>query len=400
MSTAAGIGALAEGLTRGLQLSSDLQDREQRRGLAGLQMRREQAALQKDEAIASVRQQIADKVMNFNPADPNNQEQFDQYYNELTPLMMKEATLAGANPELVRQSMSNLRGARYAENLYQGVTKIQAGDASGFDAIKPLYNKMFKDGGTLVGGAYDRESDKILLNYRDANGNDQSMSVPRQAFVKQALGYANTADAMKLEYASLQEDARAQRSQNFQLDVLGRNQSFQSGESDKDRAFRAGESGLDRDLRRGLQGEQLAAQRDMNTADNQTRLRASEISAGATRYAADAGERRADTRSDAQTFKDARNEFIKALPTTFGYDPKDQFQRQDPKVLERYNRQATQATNIWDATAKKGGAYLTGQQIDEVMRGIGAGKHKVLETKGGYSLVQVGPIKAVVPVSD
>jgi hypothetical protein len=215
---------------------------------------------------------------------------------------------------------------------------------------------------------------------------------------------------MKLEYASLQEDARTQRDQNFRLNVLGREQDFTAGqnvadrafrgaEGDKDRTSRAVEGGLERESRRGLQTERIAADVGMNTENNRTKLRAQEISAAATRYAATAGERRSEARSEQQSFRDARREFIKSLPDAFNA-PKDQFQKQDPKALETYNRRTADATNIWDATSQKAGVYLTAQQIDQVLRGMNSGDYTEVSKKPGFRHVRVGSVNAVVPVSE
>jgi len=361
---AAGLGALGEGFVRGVKIGSDLADAETRRGLMDQQIAREKAQIEKEKTLSDLRTQIANEVASFKPAGPDDTEGFNAYYDRLKPLMMKQAALSGVDPLLVEQSIDDKRKSKYAERLYTALGDIQAGNPVGFEKLKPVYNQMFKDKGTLIGGAYDQKTDSVTMNFTapgDESGKPQSMTLPREAFVKQAFAYLNTSDAIRFETQDLARQASERRKE-----------AFESGENEKNRGLK----------------------RDLSKEDNAAAERRTIISG---EYGLKAAGARASVGSDEKVqarYEKNYDDFRKDLGTAFGYDPKNPLQPKD--ALENFNKSAAAATNIWKATSKSG-ANLSASEVRQVMEAVSQGKEKTINEKDGWRLVEVGSIKAVVP---
>lgn len=371
---AAGLGALGEGFVRGIRIGSDLADSEKRRGLQDLQMKREQAAIDKEQQLSELRTQIASEVSNFKPAGPDDIDGFNGHYERLTPLLMRQAALSGLDPTLVQQSIDDRRKSKYAERLYTALGDIQAGNPMGFEKLKPLY-QSFKDKGDMIGGAYDQKTDSITLNFVPPGGGDgkpQSMTLPREVFVRQALGYLNTGDAIKFDVKEAYERRKTEQGQAFETGMLEKKITAEAEQRDQDRKSRE----------------------KISSNDNAAAERRAVISG---EFGVTAAKARAGVSGDERTaarYEKNYDDFRKELGTAFGYDPKNPLQ---PKgALEAFNQQAAAATEIWKASARSG-ANLSASEVRQVMEGVAQGKEQTISEKDGWRLVQVGNTRAVVP---
>jgi len=359
-----GIGALAEGFARGLRLSSDMQDAEKRRGLMDTQEQREKQQIEREKELAGIRTEIANEVSGFKPSGPDDVDGFNAHYDRLKPLMMKQAALSGVDPLLVEQSVDDKRRNKYAERLYTALGDIQAGNAAGFDKLKPVYNQMFKDNGTLLGGAYDQKTDSITMNFTapgDANGKQQSVTMPREAFVRQAFAYLNTGDAIRFEAKDLAEQRKTKQEQDFQ-----------SGQTDKKIASAE-----------KIAKEENASRERVGASNNAAHIRGAEIGAVD----------RAGRALNAREEKDY-NDFQAQINDSLGWNKSNRLVT--PDQLAKRNKDAAAMTNIFNTTREVAGKKLSAYEAAQVIKGIEGGTAKYAD-KGGYTIVDVGGVRAVLP---
>lgn len=361
MSAAAGLGALAQGFVSGAKLGSDMATEEKRRGLMGLQMQREEEAMRREQEMAALRQGIAQEVQNFQP-DPNDPESFNRHYETLKPLMMKQAALSGVDPTLVAEQFDQRRRTKYAERLYGALTDIRSGDPNGLQQIKSIYNSEFKDGNQITDAVYDRETDKITMMVKGKDGQVMPWSAPREDFIRQAFQIGNTVDAIRFDVKEAMERRATEQKQGFELKTLGM---------------------------------QLDARAKEGQLDRDAALQRTNISAGASVAAAREGRDNRGDREERQLYERNRDQFVSGLPAAFDYDPKAPLKQAG--ASSRFNEQSAKALTIWEATANSG-ANLSASQVAYVMDGIQNKSAKVLQSKDGYAVVQVGAIKAVVPM--
>ena len=370
MSIAAGLGALGEGFVRGVKLSSDLADAEQRRGLQGLQMKREQAAIDKENQFNDLSKQLSQEYMDlrdgkgayapaegqtYNPADPRVG---DIHYSRIEPLLKQQAALSGKNPELVSKELRDLRRERYAENVFRAAQLFDAGDVEGGTAVlQPLYNRVFTDGTDVKGVAYNKANDSLSMTLlRD--GKESVVDMPRAKLVDMlTYGALNTGDAVKIR--------------------------MQRADKEGDRKFEAGERDKDRGLKR-----------DLNESDNRAAMQRTQISAGATVRAAELGvEGRRNAGANARDDKDY-DDFQNQINDALGWNKSNPLVT--PEQLQARNRDAAAMTNIWNTTRDIGGKKLSAYEVAQVVRGI-EGKTAKYAQKDGYTIVDVGGIRAVLP---
>lgn len=382
MGIAAGLGALGEGFVRGVKLGSDLSDAEQRRGLQGLQMKREQAAIDKEAQFNDLSKQLSQEYSDlrdgkgayapaegqtYNPADPRVG---DIHYSRIEPLLKQQAALSGKNPELVSKELRDLRRERYAENVFRAAQLFDAGDVDGGTAVlQPLYNRVFTDGTDVKGVAYNKANDSLSMTLlRD--GKESVVDMPRAKLVDMlTYGALNTGDAVKL---------RMQRS-----------------EKAEDRKFEAGEKEKDRGLRK-----------DLSEADNKAAMQRTQATVtGGIRQAEIGRESRQNNAANLREDR-AEDDVIKGLPLAFGYDPKNQFQADGERDL--FSARSSQAMSIFQATRGLGFQPPDQYGLATIVRGLekdpktgrpSIPKENVREVQGrpGFFAVKYKGVEAIVP---
>lgn len=384
MSTAAGLGALGEGIIRGMKLGSDMNDAEQRRGLMGLQMKREQAAIDKEAQFNDLSKQLAQEYTDlrdgkgayapaegqtYNPADPRVG---DIHYSRIEPLLKQQAALSGKNPELVSKELRDLRRERYAENVFRAAQLFDAGDVEGGTAVlQPLYNRVFTDGTDVKGVAYNKANDSLSMTLlRD--GKESVVDMPRAKLVDMlTYGALNTGDAVRF---------RVQRADKAE------DRKFEAGERDKDRGLK----------------------RELNESDNRAAMQRTQATvSGGIRQAEIGRESRISAGANA---REERNEddVVKGLPLAFGYDPKNQLQADGERDL--FSARSSQALSIFKTTKQIAKDIPPPDQygLATIVRGLekdpktgkrGITKENIREIPGapGYFAVDYKGVQAVVP---
>lgn len=370
----AGIGSavsgFAQGLGQGLKLSSDLADAKERRGLMGLEKEQKQLAIDNEKAFNTLSTSIGKEINDFNALpDKDDPAQFDAHYTRLGGLLKQQAVLARKDPLEVDKSINAMRKDKYAEKIYQASSLLQAGDDSGINVLKPVFNNMFKDGNTLQGGTFNSETDSFDLTYVNKAGETVNRSVKREDLANRIVPLAlNVADAVKLDIKSREDQ---------------KERDFKAGEGDKTRTFQGKENEKDRGLKVKL-----------NDDDNRTRITTANIGLKGTIYSADKGaESRTAGRGNAQDAKDY-DDFQAQINDSLGWNKNNPLVT--PEDLAKRNREAAAMTGIWNTTRDVGGKKLSAYEVAEVVKGIQGGKAKYSESNG-YQIVDVNGVRAVLP---
>jgi hypothetical protein len=238
---------------------------------------------------------------------------------------------------------------------------FETGNEAGFDILKPVYNRLFKDGNMLMGGTYNKADDTFDIRYMGKGGEEKTVSVGREALVKQWLPMGlNTGDALKLAMREIEQSE---------------NRKFEEGQLDKQLKFKGDEGQKDRDSAERRTGMQVDGE-----------IRAAGIRV---KNSADA--------ADAQDGRRNLEDFKKGLETALGYDPKFT----DDKRRSTFNTNAAAATNIFRATRELDGRSLTPNEAVEVLEGIKTQRAEVrqIPNRPGYYAVRVGSTTAAIPAS-
>lgn len=364
------LGGFAKGYTQGLKLRSDLDDAEERRGILGLEKQAKQLAIDNEKAFADLNKQISTEINTFNEM-PNKDDptQFDAHYGRLGGLLKQQAVLARKDPLEVDKSINAMRKDKYAEKIYQAASLLQSGDDSGINVLKPVFNNMFKDGNTLQGGTFNKDTDSFDLTYVNKAGETVNRSVKREDLANRIVPLAlNVADAVKLDIKAREDEKQ---------------RNFQSVEGDKTRDFQGKQNDKDRGLKVKL-----------NEDDNKTRLQTSAMGLQGTMYAADKGaESRVAGRANAREDKDY-DDFQTQINDALGWNKNNPLVT--PEDLSNRNRDAAAMTGIWNTTRDVGGKKLSAYEVAQVVKGIQGGKAKFSESNG-YQIVDVNGVRAVLP---
>lgn len=363
-------GGFAKGYTQGLKLRSDLDDAEQRRGLMGLEKEQKQLALENEKTFNDLSKKIGTEINAFNELpDKDDPTQFDAHYTRLGGLLKQQAVLARKDPLEVDKSINAMRKDKYAEKIYQASSLLQAGDDSGINVLKPVFNNMFKDGNTLQGGTFNKETDSFDLSYVNKAGETVNRSVKREDLANRIVPLAlNVADAVKLDIKSREDQKQ---------------RDFQAGEGDKTREFQGKQNDKDRGLKVKL-----------NDDDNKVRLQTSNMGLQGTMYAADkSAESRVAARANGKDDKDY-DDFQTQINDALGWNKNNPLVTSED--LQNRNRDAAAMTGIWNTTRDVGGKKLSAYEVAQVVKGISSGKAKFSESNG-YQVVDVGGVRAVLP---
>jgi len=380
MSVAAGLGALGEGFVRGIKIGSDLTDAEKRRGLQDMQMKREQQVLDRDKQMTDLNAQIAKEYteyrdgsgayapgegLTYNRMDPKVAE---IHYSRIEPLLQQQAALSGKSPAMVTKELNDLRREGFAENVFRASQLLEMGNPAGAEILKPLYNKLFPDGVTVGETRYDKATDTFTIQ-TVSDGVASESQMPRGKLVEMLhYGALNPADAVKYR---MREKEKAE------------DRAFEGGQRDKDRGLKVEEGDKDRGLRR-----------DLNESDNKAADRRAGISADATVRAAQIGrEGRVNASANARDDKDY-DDFQTQINDALGWNKSNPLVT--PDQLQKRNRDAAAMTNIWNTTRDVGGKKLSAYEVAQVVRGI-EGKTAKFAEKDGFTIVDVGGIRAVLP---
>lgn len=364
------IGGFAQGFAGGVRLKSEMEDAEARRGLMGLQKQSAQLALDNETQFADLSKQIGAEINAFNTLpDKDDPTQFDAHYTRLGGLLKQQAVLAKKDPFEVDKSINAMRKDKYAEKIYQASSLLQAGDDSGLQVLKPVFNNMFKDGNTLQGGTFNKETDSFDLTYLNKAGETVNRSVKREELANRIVPLAlNVADAVKLDIKAREDE---------------KDRKFKAGENDKDRDFKGKENDKDRGLKVKL-----------NDDDNKTRITTANIGLKGTIYSADKGaESRSTARANGRDDKDY-DDFQGQINDALGWNKNNVLST--PEDLARRNRDATTMTGIFNATREFAGKKLSAYEAAQVAKGIENKTAKFTESNG-FTVVDVGGVRAVLP---
>jgi hypothetical protein len=382
MGIGAGIGAFATGLASGLKTSSELQDATERRGVLALQKQQAQMAIDTEKAYNELSGQIANEVKSFadmpNKDDPD---MYDAHYSKMSGLLRQQAILTKKYSPEFEQSIEKVRKEKFAERVFQGTQLLKAGDVdAGMAVIKPVYNRVFKDGNTLDGATYDQATDTLNLNFTRKDGTAGTTSVNRTEFANRIAPLAlNVGDAYKFE--------------------------FSAAESAKDRASREGTTDKEIAARKGISTDELAVREKIEKENRESRERTSasqeagaerrtRISADATVNAAKIGrDARGDDKAEARLAKDF-DDFQKQINDSLGWNKNNPLTT--PDELARRNKDAAAMTGIWNTTKQVTGRSMSAYEAAQIIRGIESGQAKFAE-KDGHRIVDVNGVRAVMP---
>ena len=367
---AAGLGALGEGFVRGIRIGSDLSDAETRRGLVGLQTERAKLNLDRDTQMNNLSKQLGQEFTDYRdgkgayaPAegqtyDRTSTQAADLHYSRIQPLLQQQAVLSGKNPALVDKELKELRRDGYAEKVFQAAQLFEAGDVeNGTKLLQPLYRKMFADGTDVTNVVYDRNKDSLAMTtVRD--GKESLVEMPRAKLVDMLnYGALNTGDAVKLK-------------------------------------MREKEKALDRDFESTQTDKKLKNAKEISEADNRSREKVGAGHDAATRYSADKSvDARRAAGANAREDKDY-DDFQTQINDALGWNKNNPLVT--PEQLEARNRDAAAMTGIWNTTRDVGGKKLSAYEVAQVVRGI-QGKTAKYAEKDGYTIVDVGGVRAVLP---
>ena len=367
---ASGLGALGEGLVRGIKLGSDLSDADKRRGLMDLQAKQAQLNVDRDTKMNELSNQLAQEFTNYRDGagayapgegmtyDRTSTQAADLHYSRIQPLLQQQAVLSGKNPALVDKELKELRREGYAEKVFQAAQLLEAGDVEGgTKVLQPLYSKMFADGTDVKGVTYDKTKDSLsMLTVRD--GKESMVEMPRSKVVDMLnYGALNPGDAVKLKMREKEKQA---------------DRDFESGQTDK----------------------KLKNAKEISAADNASAERRTGISAEATRYAADKGvEGRRNAGLNAREDKDY-DDFQAQINDSLGWSKNNPLVT--PEQLQARNRDAALMTGIFNTTRDVAGKKLSAYEAAQIVKGIENKTAKMVQ-KDGYTIVDVGGLRAVMP---
>lgn len=381
MALGAAISGLVQGVGQGIKLRSDMEDAEQRRGLMDLRKKNEQLDYDTKVEIRSLQDQIGNEIKLFNEReDRETPDAIDGHYTKVGALMKRQAVLAGKDHFAVDKTINDMRKDKYQEKIFAASRLLANGDESGVEILKPVYNKMFKDGNTLVGGAYDKETDSFNLTYTNKNGEQLTRSVSRDKLANDLVPLAlNVADASKL--AMKAEEDKKERE-------------FKAGENKKDRDFKGGENEKDRALKVEEGKQDRGLKRELSNSDNATRVQVAGIGLEGTKYSADKGaESRINAKKEGRDDKDY-DDFQSQINDALGWNKNNPLVT--PQQLERRNKDAAAMTGIFNATREVGGKKLSAYEVAQLVKGIDAETAKYTQ-KDGYTIVEVGGIRGIMP---
>jgi len=359
MALGAAIAGLAGGYAKGVQIKSDLEDAKENRGLKALQKQQAELELDRNKQMADLSKQIGDKVMNFAPQSLDDVDAFDSHYGQLEGLLVKQAAIAGKDPLAVKSQMDSLRREKYAERVYAATRMFETGNDAGFEILKPVYNRLFKDGNMLMGGTFNRADDTYDIRYMAPGGEEKTVSVGREALVKQWLPMGlNTGDALKLAL----KDIETQESRRFETQRDATKMDFEGVQTDKKLGVKVGIAAADRASQERIAGARTTA----STQERETG--------------------RDDT---------ALTRFDSNLAGALGYDPKYATE----KSRQRFEKDAVPATSIFKATNDIARVRLTANEAVSVLKAVREGSADVRPIPGrpGFMAVQAGTTRAVVP---
>lgn len=381
MALGAAISGLVQGVGQGLKLRSELDDAEQRRGLMGLRQKNEQLDLDTKTELRDIGTQLGNEIKLFNEReDRESPEAIDGHYTNVGALMKRQAILAGKDPLAVDKAINDLRKEKYQEKIFAASRLLANGDESGVEILKPVYNKLFKDGNTLVGGSYDTTNDTFTLTYTNKNGDQVVRSVPRDKLANDLVPLAlNTADAGKL---------------TMQANEADKDRKSREGIAGADRTSRETVAAADRTSRENVAGADRTSRERMNNSDNATRVEVAGIGLEGTKYTADKGvEGRGISRQNARDDKDY-DDFQAQINDALGWNKNNPLVT--PQQLERRNKDAAAMTGIFNATRDVGGKKLSAYEVAQLVKGIDAETAKYTQ-KDGYTIVEVGGIRGIMP---
>ena len=370
MGIAAGLGALGEGFIRGIKTGSELADADKRRGLMDLQAKQAQLNVDRDTKMNELSSQLANEFTAYRdgtgayaPAegqtyDRTSTQAADLHYSRIQPLLQQQAILSGKNPALVEKELKELRREGYAEKVFQAAQLLEAGDVeNGSKILQPLYRKMFPDGTDVKSVAYDKAKDSLSM-VTMSDGKESLVEMPRSKVVDMLnYGALNTGDAVKLK-------------------------------------MREKEKALDRDFESTQTDKKLKNAKEISAADNASRERVGAGHDAASRYAADKSvDARRAAGANAREDKDY-DDFQTQINDALGWNKNNPLVT--PEQLQARNRDAAAMTNIWNTTRDVGGKKLSAYEVAQVIRGI-EGKTAKYAEKDGYTIVDVGGVRAVLP---
>lgn len=291
---AAAVGGFAQGLGQGLKLRSDLDDAQAKRDYMGLQTEKLKQEVDTGKEFRELQTAMADETKNYASGlgayapgegqtyDPTNPSVVDAYYSRVGAMAARQAILANKNPLEVEEFMNKARKEKFSERVMQATSLLKAGDESGFEVLKPAYNKMFNDGRELIGGTYNKENDTYDLRYKDKDGTERGYNVGRAQLTDNIVPLAlNPADAAKYhlqnkemafkekELQGLQDWRKTQETlTNRELDIKNRNANTESKKVDGLLTYydRLGRAAIDKaSTDKGL----LALSRETNALNDQ-----------------------------------------------------------------------------------------------------------------------------------
>jgi hypothetical protein len=296
--------------------------------------------------------------------DPASDQASGMHYQRIQPLLEQQAMLSGKSPLEVRQALQAMEKERYAQTTVRAAQLVQSGDVNGIELLKGPYNKMFKDGRTLNGGAFNPEADTFTLNYTDKDGSIKTHDVKRDVLANQyMMGALVPADAVKLTVAS--------------------------NEKAKDRAFEGGENNKNRDLKRDLNKDDNAAALERTKLTGSYGLQSARISK----------EGRDDYRKD-QLKIQAYNDFEKDIDNALGASNRNSGIPMTPEERSGLNSARSAGRVAFDTTYDVLGSRVTGPQFLDVMEAHKAGRALVKDDKqSGLRGVEYNGVRVVVPIT-
>lgn len=394
----AGLGGFAQGLATGLKTSSDMADAEERRGLMRTQAQSEKLKLERDQQVMDLNKQLKQETTDWQSGAgayaPQEGQQYDAgseqaaalHYSRIQPLLEQQASLQGKSILDVRNTMKAMQKEQFAERSFRAAQLLQEGDPTGLDVVKPIYNKLYRDGRELVGGAYDPDKDTFTLNYKKT-GSDEIIShaVKREDLVNRyMLGALTPENAVKVSVAAQEAD----KERKFKSGEADKERTFKSDEAGKERTWKEGENRQDRGLKRELVNVEQAGANTRASNQNATSIKVAEIGK----------ESRENARGRAIDEKNS-DDFNKELDMALGFT-QSRAGIYTPDELATLNKDRSEGKQMFEATRKVLNQSLTGAQAKMLMDAYRAGKATVkVDPASGYAGIEYGGIRAVAPAS-
>lgn len=376
MALGAAIGGFADGVAKGLRLRSDLEDADTRRGLMDMQKQEQQLRVNRETQMKELQTQLFQETKDWQSGqgsyapgegaqyDPASDQASGMHYQRIQPLLEQQAMLAGKSPLEVRQTLKAMEQERYAQTTMRAAQLVQTGDPSGVDLLKNPYNKMYRDGRTLEGGAFNPETDTFTLSYKDKDGTIKTHDVKRDVLANQyLLGALNPADAAK---------------------SLIRERELATG-----REFESGENNKNRDLKRDLNKDDNAAALERTKLTGSYGLQSARISKDG----------RDEYRKD-QLKIQAYNDFEKDIDNALGASNRNSGIPMTPEERSGLNSARSAGRVAFDTTYDVLGSRVTGPQFLDVMEAHKSGRALVKDDKtSGLRGVEYNGVRVVVPIT-